>query len=406
MSQNKKRVAVLFGGRSPEHDVSVVSGLQILGAIDQTRYEAFPVYVTADGEWLVGDVLRERANYMLSAESRKKTMAVTLDMSASKIGRLLPKKSGLFSKGDPIEFDVALPVFHGLYGEDGCVQGALELCGVAYGGMRIMASTIMMDKVATKRILNDLDIPHLPYGIIERPQEGYFIPAESLKEMVGGIDFPMILKPAHLGSSIGVAKVNSFEELSACLPPIFEMDDVAIVEPFVKNLVEYNVAVGNIAGEIKTSAIERPKAQDELLDFKQKYLSGGGKTGDKLGGGSLKTPGTISEGMLSLTRELNPALDKDMEEKIRSWAARLYGAMGRTGAPRIDFISDSKTGEIWMNEVNPIPGSYGYFLWEAASEPLLFADFLSNLIEEALAARRKKSLLKDPVPKEARLFKR
>lgn len=406
MSQNKKRVAVFFGGRSPEHDVSVVSGLQMLGAIDQTRYEAFPVYITPDGEWLVGDVLRERGNYLLNDSNRKKTTSVTLDVSANKVGRLLPKKSGFLSKGKPVEFDVALLAFHGLYGEDGRIQGLMELAGVAHTGMRMMGTSVLMDKVATKRILNDLDIPHLPYAVIKRPEEGYYVAPDILKDIVGNLEFPFILKPSHLGSSIGVAKVENIEELGACLPAIFEFDDAAIIEPFVQNLVEYNVAVANVDGDVKTSAIERPKAQDELLDFKQKYLSGGdNKSGDKMGGG-LKTPGTISEGMLSLTRELNPELPSDKETQIREWSIRLFDALEGAGAPRIDFIGDSKSGEIWMNEVNPIPGSYGYFLWEAAAEPLLFADFLSNLIEEALTERRKKSLPKDPVPNEARLFKR
>lgn len=406
MSQSKKRVAVFFGGRSPEHDVSVVSGLQILGAIDQTRYDAFPVYVAPDGEWLVGDILRDRANYLLNAAARKQVQSVTLDIAAGQGGRLVPKKSGLFGGAKSIEFDVALPVFHGLYGEDGQVQGVFEFAGIPYAGMRTMASSILMDKVATKRILNDLDIPHLPYAVIKRPAEGYYIAPEKLEVMMGDLKFPCILKPSHLGSSIGVAKVNSLEELSACLPAIFEMDDAAIMEPFVQNLVEYNVALANVGGEVKTSAIERPKATEELLDFKQKYLSGGSnKNGDKLGGG-IKTPGTISEGMLSLTRELNPKLDAKMESDIREWSVRLYKALDGTGAPRIDFIGNEKTGEIWMNEVNPIPGSYGYFLWEAAADPLLFAEFLTGLIEEAFAARRGKNLPKDPVPKDARLLKR
>lgn len=404
---SKIRVAVFFGGRSPEHDVSVVSGLQALGAVDPNKYEAFPVYVAQDGRFLTGDVLRERGNYMLSAENKSKCVEVTVDLKADKIGRLIPKKVGFLGKPKPIEFDVALPVFHGLYGEDGPVQGLFEMMGVPYAGARPLASAVLMDKVATKRILNDLDIPHLPYAVIRRPESGYFIPQDKLKDALGKLKFPLILKPVHLGSSIGVAKVNDLEELSACLPAVFEFDDSAIVEPFVQNLVEYNVAVSRIKDEIRTSAIERPKATDELLDFKQKYLSGGdNKSGNKLGGGALKTPGQISEGMLSLTRELNPELKPKQEEHIREWAVKMFDALNGSGAPRIDYICNGKTGEIWMNEVNPIPGSYGYFLWEAAQEPVLFSEFLSGLIDEAFIEHRRKVLPNDPVPKDARLFKR
>ena len=403
--QNKKRIAVFFGGRSPEHDVSVVTGLQILGALDPARYEAFPVYVTTGGEWLIGDVLRERGNYMLSAESLKQTQSVTLDIVHRQEAHLIPKKIPLFGAPKPVAFDIALLAFHGLSGENGEFQGIFETCGIAYTGARTLASAIYMDKVATKRILHDLDIPHLPYAVLKRPAEGFYMGPETIKDLMGDLKFPCILKPSHLGSSIGVAKVESYEEVSECLPAIFESDEVAILEPFVQNMVEYNVAVANIGGEVKTSAIERPKATDELLDFKQKYLSGGdNKSGNKLGG--AKTSGTPSEGMLSLTREINPKLDSKLESNIREWSAKLFAALDGTGAPRIDFIGDSKTGEIWMNEVNPIPGSYGYFLWEAAKEPLLFSEFLTSLIEEARVERRKKILPKEPVPKDAQLFKR
>lgn len=401
---SKKRVAVFFGGRSPEHDVSIVTGLQILQALDASRYDAFPVYITPDGAWLTGDVLRRRGNYMLDKNNRKAATEVTLDLTAGKTGRLLPKKKSLLGGGRAIEFDVAIPSFHGLYGEDGNVQGAFEIAGVAYAGTRTMASTILMDKAATKKFLQAIGVPVLPYTTIRRPKEGYIVPKAEVEKIVGGMPFPMILKPSHLGSSIGVAKVNNAEEIIACLPAIFEFDDTAILEPFVQNLVEYNVSVARINGEIRTSAIERPKAKDELLDFKAKYLSGGGTKGAK--GGGSKTPGQSSEGMLSLTRELNPKLHPDMEADIRMWAARMFDSIDGTGAPRIDFISDGKSGQVWLNEVNPWPGSIGYFLWEAAAKPVLFSELLTALVEEALEQRKGRALPADPVPVDARLHKR
>ncbi len=406
MSQNKKRVAVFFGGRSHEHDVSVVSGLQVLQAIDQSRYDAFPVYITTDGAWLTGDVLRERGHYMLSRESRGKTREVTLDLSPQGTPQLVEKKAGLLGKLHTIPFDIAIPSFHGNVGEDGQMQGVFEAAGVPYTGMRTMASAILMDKAATKVFMQGLGIPVLPSAVLRRPEQGLILPADQIKAALGDIAFPCIVKPVHLGSSIGVAKVNTVEELAACLPAIFESDDAALVEPYVQNLVEYNVAVSKLGGAIRTSALERPKTTAELLDFKQKYLSGGdGKTGTKTGG--TKSAGQISQGMLSLTRELNPKLPPESEANIRDWAARMFAAIGGTGAPRIDFISNGKTGEIWLNEVNPCPGSFGYFLWEALeTQPMLFTELLSGLLEEALAERRKRAMPKDPVPVDARLFKR
>lgn len=404
---NKKKIAVFFGGRSPEHDVSVISGLQALQAIDVARYDAFPVYIAPDGAWYVGDALRKRENYLLQGEALNSVTEVTLDVHGARYGRLIPKDVPFFGRPEAITFDAALPVFHGLYGEDGNLQGVFELANIPYAGMRTKASAILMDKVTTKYFLQAQDIPTLPFAKIKRPAQGYLVPEEELQALLKPVGFPCILKPAHLGSSIGVAKVNSAEEAKACLPAIFEFDDAAIAEPFVENLVEYNVSVSrNATGEIITSAIERPKTTEELLDFKQKYMSGGDdKGGDKLGG-QKNSDAAVSEGMLSLTRDINPDIDADMDVKIRELAVRMFDAIDGTGAPRIDFIGNAKTGEIWMNEVNPCPGSLGYFLWEAAQDPILFTDLLSILIEEAFAENTARILPRDPVPEDARLLKR
>lgn len=405
-NSNKKKIAVFFGGRSPEHDVSVITGLQVLQAIDQELYEAFPVYVAPNGAWYIGDILRDRSNYLLDEQALKNVTEVTLDVKSDRGGVLIPKKSSLFGAAKPVEFDVAMLAFHGLSGEDGSVQGLLELANIPYTGMRVKASSILMDKATTKYILRALDIPALPFALIKRPDQGYLIPESELESLLAPVGFPCIIKPSHLGSSIGVAKANNVDEVKACLPAVFEYDNSAIAEPFVENLVEYNVSVSKALGGIKTSAIERPKAADELLDFKQKYMSGGDdKSGNKLGGAKDASP--VSEGMLSLTRDINPDMSAGMESDIRSWAVRMFEAIDGSGAPRIDFIGNSKTGDIWMNEVNPCPGSLGYFLWEASKEcPVLFTDLLSALIEEAIAENMVRSLPFDPVPADARLLKR
>ncbi len=402
MTQTKKKIAVFFGGRSPEHDVSVISALQVLGAIDTSAYESFPVYIDPKGTWYTGDALRKRENYLFKDKST--LTEVTLDVSGKRGGSLIPKQQPFFGSAKSIAFDVAIPAFHGLYGEDGNIQGLFELANIPYTGMRTKASAILMDKVTTKYALQALDIPVLPFAILKRPSEGYLIPEDQLDALLKPLGYPCIIKPSHLGSSIGVAKVENAAEAKACLPAIFEMDDSAIAEPFVKNLIEYNVAVMKNG---VTSAIERPKATDELLDFKQKYMSGSddNKTGDKLGG--VKDGNTpVSEGMLSLTREINPDISTEKDAQIREWAVRMFDALDGTGAPRIDFIGNSESGELWMNEVNPIPGSFGYFLWEAAADPVLFTDLLTVQIEEAISENAAKSLPADVVPKDARLLKR
>ena len=398
------RVAVLLGGRSPEHDVSVITGLQALRAIDQTRFDAFPVYVNPRGQWFVGEALAERRNYLPDARTQGELTEVTLSLGEPGKGLLVPKRSGLFGRGllgrgTPMKFDVALPAFHGLYGEDGQIQGLFETANLPYAGMRTLASSVFMDKVATKRLLRGSGIPLLPYAVVSRAAGG--LPsAEALKKLLANIEFPCIVKPVHLGSSIGVGKADSIEDVRALLPTIFRLDPVAIIEPFVPNLVEYNVAVTRIGGALRTSAIEQPKRAEELLDFRQKYLSGGdSKSGTK---GDAAT----SQGMLSLTRDINPILPPGLENSIRRWATDAFEAVFGTGAPRVDFYCNEATGEAWLNEVNPIPGSFAHFLWEAADPPLGFTALLSGLIDEAIARHREIQLPDDPVPPEARLLRR
>lgn len=399
-----QKVAVFIGGASPEHDVSVVSGLQVFQAIDRSLYDPFIVYITTNGRFFVGAGLEERGFFIPSESTLSKLTEVTVDVHADG-GVLMAKKSGVFGAAKRIGFDIAMPVLHGLSGENGDIQGMFEMMGVPYTGMRVMGSAVAMDKVTTKQMLEALGIKTLPYVVLNRPNEGYIIPRPDLEKALEGIEFPVIVKPTHLGSSIGVAKANDIDEVAASLPVVFQYDTAAIIEPFVQHLVEYNVAVIQGNDSPVTSAIERPKGTDELLDFKQKYCAGGsGTKGTKTGG--VKSPGQISEGMLSLTRELTPDLKTEQEKFICDSAAKFFSATGAAGAPRIDFIGNRETGEIWFNEVNPCPGSYGYFLWEAAKEPLLFTKFLTHLLCEACYQARQKILPDDPVPKDAQLFKR
>jgi D-alanine-D-alanine ligase len=398
-SKNETHVAVFLGGRSPEHDVSVITGLQALKAIDQERFIAFPVYVDPRGAWFVGAALAERRNYLPDARTQAELTEVSLSLGELGRGVLVPKRGGLFGRRIATEFDVALLAFHGLGGEDGQMQGLFETANVPYTGMRTLASALLMDKAATKRLLRGLDIPMLADAGVTRGSGG--LPsAESLSTLLGNMGFPCIVKPAHLGSSIGVGKADNIEEVRALLPAIFRLDRQAVIEPFVPNLAEYNIAVARIGGVVRTSAIEKPKRAEVLLDFRQKYLSGSdGKFSGKGGAAA-------SQGMLSLTRQIDPALPAGLEEKLRRWATLAFEAVDGTGAPRVDFYCNERTGETWLNEVNPCPGSFAYFLWEAAEPPVRFTALLSMLIDEALARHRESQLPDDPVPPEARLLRR
>ncbi len=401
----KKIVAVFFGGRTPEHDVSIITGLQALKAIDSSKFEAFPVYIAPSGEWLVGKELLNTANYMLSEEIINKLQAVTLDFGSSNSGRLLLKKKSWFCSVKSINFDIALLALHGIHGEDGQLPAVMEIANIPYTGMRHFGSAVLMNKIATKRILQAINIPVLPCQVIARPENGLVVDNQILQKIATNITFPSCVKPCNLGSSIGVAKVNNMDELTAVLPTIFKYDYLALIEPFVENLVEYNISVGLINGQIATSAIEQPKCVEDLLDFKQKYVSGN-KNG-KLGKGGSKAPSSTSTGMLSLTRKLNPELSQTIENNIRVWSQLAFNSVQGSGFPRIDFLCNSQTGQVWLNEINPCPGSFGFYLWEAKTgAAMLFTELLNVLLSEAENLHKRQQIPVDPTPVDARLFPR
>lgn len=399
-ASEKTRVAVFLGGHSPEHDVSVITGLQALKAVDQQRFDPFPVYINPRGQWFVGEALAERRNYLPDPHAHGGLIEVTPALGEPGRGVLVSKEAGFLGRRTRVEFDVALLAFHGLGGEDGQIQGFFETANLPYTGMRTLASALLMDKAAAKRLLRGLDIPLLPDAVVTRSPGGGLPSPEALRGLIGDIGFPCIVKPAHLGSSIGVGKANGLDDVRALLPAIFRLDRQAVVEPFVPNLVEYNLAVMRVGGELRTSAVEKPKRAEELLDFRQKYLSGGGAKG------GVKGDGGDSQGMLSLTRDINPLLPQGLDSKLRRWATAAFAALDGSGAPRVDFYCNEATGECWLNEVNPIPGSFGYFLWEAAETPIRFTQLLTLLIEEARIRHRESQLPDDPVPPEARLLRR
>ena len=398
----KKSVAVFIGGKSAEHDVSIVSGLQVFEAIDRESYNPFIVYVNVEGRWYVGDSLRKKSNYIPSVSRNSDLKEVYLDTTHSNQGLLISTQKPFFRSSQKLFFDIAVPALHGSSGEDGSFQGLFDMLDIPYVGMRRLACAVFMDKPATKHFMKGLDIPTLPCVAIQRPESGFIISESQQSELENSLIFPCCVKPSHLGSSIGVEKVNSIAELVSVLPAIFQHDTSAIVETFVENLVEYNVSITAALGsDVTVSAIERPKSDKELLDFKEKYLS---SSDGKLG---VKGPGRQSEGMLSLTREINPILDEKLKAKLIDYSLKAFQAINGSGAPRIDYLSNSKTNEIWLNEVNACPGSFAYFLWEAADpEPVLFTELLNALIKEAEKINSMRVVTGEVVPVDARIFEK
>lgn len=379
---DKLVIAVIFGGRSVEHDVSILTGIQFLEALDPTRYTGLAVYVDPLGQWWTGDALKARSAYPVSDKTAKLT-PVRLDLAASTAtGRpaLVAEEKGLMGvkiRSQP--FDVAVPAIHGSNGEDGSLQGLLDFAAIPYVGSGTLASARTMDKLAAKRAARANGLKVLDEAVICRPPEGQFLGEDALtaalENEIGSHDFPYIVKPRNLGSSVGVSRADDMDSLMAALLKVFKLDTAALVEPCVDPLVEYNIAVRRSPdGGVETSAIEKPLGAGEVLDFSNKYRAGS-KGGAKQSG---------SEGMASLNREIDPeSLSSQQDAEIRAAAIRLAHLFELGGSARIDFLSNKDTGEIWFNEVNTIPGSFAYFLWEAAETPISFLALTHTLIEEA-----------------------
>ena len=382
-NQFKLTLAVIFGGASSEHDVSVVTAQQLMDAIDPRRYDLIPVYMDFENRFWTGPNLRNTASFNPKPSGLK---SVSFDWTD--IGPTVLIENQL-----PQRVDSILPAMHGQFGEDGRVQAYFELIGIPVTGFNAVNSVLAMRKDVTKLIVKQAKVPTLPHILISRSMaidNNQII--ENIKTSFG---FPVIVKPTNLGSSIGVGAANSGDELSGLIEFVLQQDTHALIEPRVPNLVEYNIAVRNVDGEIMLSAVEQPLSSADLLDFKEKYLSDSGGTK-----GEFKP----SEGMLSLTRTINPVLSKDLTNRLNSYAKAAFLELGARGAPRIDFLCDSTTQELWFNEINPTPGSYGFFLWERASEAILYPELIDHLVQESLRTSLK--TFEDPVPEGAYLLRR
>ncbi|MCC5984695.1 MAG: hypothetical protein JJU42_10050 [Rhodobacteraceae bacterium] len=379
-ARGRLNVAVIFGGASQEHDVSVVSAQQLMDAADARAINVIPVYMDFENRLFTGPRLRDVAAFRPRPGGLREVRFAWGEEGPELLGPGLRQ---------PV--DCALPVMHGPFGEDGRIHGALELVGVPVTGFSASASAIAMRKDATKTLVQSAGVRVLDHVAVTRQQRGAL--GAALDEVEAQLGLPVVVKPANLGSSIGVGLAKARADIPALVEYVLRQDDLALIEPQVPDLVEYNIAMMWRDGEVVFSAIEQPKSGAELLDFREKYLSSGG------------TKGALpSEGMLSLTREINPDLPGELRARIHDQARRAFVILGGRGAPRIDFMCNRATGELWFNEINPIPGSYGFFLWEAAAAPLLYPELIAHLVDEAMRGTVKR--FDDPVPQDAWLLPR
>jgi D-alanine-D-alanine ligase len=368
----KKNLAVLFGGRSVEHEISVITALQLINVIDVTQYNIIPVYIAQTGRWYVGDNLLDKNFYRRLPGSVKSAQEVALLPVAGSKGLTYLNRSN-----DTLPIDIYFLAFHGTYGEDGCIQGMLEMADATYTGCGVLPAALGMNKYQCKIMLKAMGIPVLPAASIDRrdAQKSLAAVREQIFATPGLEQFPLFVKPCNLGSSIGIGVAKDEQTLNACLVNTFRYDSHAIVEPCIKEIVEINISVLEDDDEITTSVIEMPVSLSGVLTFEEKYLrDDGGK----------KTGGNESQGMASLSRIIDPQdLNPELKEAALAYAKTAFKILGCSGVSRIDFIIDASCDRLYFNEINTLPGSLSFYLWMKSNPPLVYTELLNRIIRQA-----------------------
>jgi D-alanine-D-alanine ligase len=382
MTQQGQRVAVLFGGPSVEHDVSIISAQQLM-AVMEPRHEPIPVYLARDGRWWTGDALREIGSF----GAGEPTGAEPCELRLGRDGAPFVAPGGSRFRGDrELTVDAAICAIHGTGGEDGSLLGALELSGVPYVGGGVAPAAVAMDKRLAKLVFKEAGIEVAPHTLIHRE--------EFTRERDAAVErahheqgTPCYVKPATLGSSIGVGRATSREELEEALELCFELDRTALVEPALDDFVEVNVAIlGSRSTGLRASVIEQPvRGQEAALSFEDKYLRGAGKAGGETKGGSGKSSGP-SEGMASADRLIPAPISDAAAEAVEAAGKRAHHALGFFGVVRYDFFLEDTAGappRVVLNEPNTVPGSFAFYLFEPAGLP--FHELADALLEIAFA---------------------
>ena len=373
----KKQLGVIFGSRTSEHEVSIISALQMMKAADPEKYEIVPIYISLRGEWFSGAPLLDIKTYRQFDAHQKGILRVWLDPSAGS-GALMtmdPPK-GLFGKEKQrlvARLDCVIPVLHGMHGEDGTLQGMLEMCNIPYASSGVAASAVGMDKTYMKAFFRGCGFPVLDSCWVLRNQWETDALAV-IGRIEGQLKYPVFVKPASLGSSIGVSKATNVKELRDALELAFTFDRKALIEKGLNNPLELNCSVLGYNDDVTASEIEMPITGGDLLSFMDKYLQG------KNGG---------SKGMASLKRVLPAPIEPELKQKIQALSIDIFKRMDCRGAVRIDFMYDAPTDGLYTTEINTIPGSLAFYLWEKTN--LNYTGLIDRMVEYAMKAQEEKN---------------
>lgn len=364
----KLRLGVIFGGESVEHEVSIISAIQAMKNLDEEKYEIIPIYIGKDREWYTGKLLKNIEIY--SDIELLKKYAKNVVLTNRKNNFVLIKKTGIKRIVDYV--DLILPIVHGTNVEDGTLQGFLELIGIPYVGSNVYSSAIGQDKVFQKQILESSFIPVTNY--IWFFDNDYKENEEEILSNIEKLGYPVMVKPARLGSSVGISKAKNKEEVKESIIDAMKYDEKILIEKVVDNLIEVNCSVlGNYEYQ-EASELEEVMGVDEFLSYRDKYL------------GSNKTKGT--KGMASTNRILPARLDDKIANEIKETSKKVFKVLNSSGVIRIDYLIDKKTNKYYVNETNTIPGSLSFYLWEATKKP--YKELLDDMINLAIRTYKRK----------------
>ncbi len=366
----RKRVAVIFGGRSVEHEVSVITGIQVMENMDRDKYDIIPIYIDKDGKWFTGNSLMEFENFKES--NLDDLQEVILSPKTNDYNLYShPENIGLFKKKVMDKIDIIFPTIHGTNGEDGTIQGLFELMNIPYVGCGVLASSVGMDKIIMKDVFKANGLPIVDYIWFYR-REWLEEQEETIKTIEEGLGYPVFVKPANLGSSIGISKAKDREGLIQAMEIAIRYDRKIIVEEAVENPREINCAAMGYDDKVITSLCEEPLGWEEVLTFEDKYINSNIK-------------GIGKEG----SRRIIPAdIEDNIREKIEEAARKAFIAIDGRGNARIDFLLD-KDKNIYVNEINTLPGSIAFYLWEGREYS--FKELIDNMIDIAIKAHEEKN---------------
>lgn len=365
-----KNILVIFGGKSAEHDISIITGITIINALKSIpEYTAIPLYIAKNGGWYTHEKLELLESYQnpeTLSVLLNKTQTVSLDFQQG----LSLKHTSLFKKPTPIH--VAFPAMHGTNGEDGSLMGLLRLADIPFVGCDLQASVIAMDKVLTKQVTEKLGLPSTPYTYFTKDQ--WQSQKTQLENTLSHLNYPLFVKPVHLGSSIGISKVTDKDKLENAIDVAFHFDDKIIIEQAVPNLIEVTcLALGNESNP-QTSLVEQPHWQADFLNFEDKYITKGGAitTGSKA---STTIPANI---------------DPELTNQVKLLTLKAFQAIGASGIARCDFLINQNTREVYLNEINPLPGGLYMHNWKKTGiSPKELVEQLIHLAEARYQSQQK-----------------